>query len=86
MNNAFNRNRGEVQSIKRVAHPSRRVAYHEAEHGKRPIKNGTVALHEIASYISAYAVPDELINKLEALIVRGFANDLLNARMERLYS
>jgi len=84
MNLAFNRERGDVQSIKRVDHPSNRVAYKEAEHGRRSIKNQPVALHEIASYMSAYAVADDLINKLEALIVRAFANDLLNVRMPNL--
>jgi len=83
MNLAFNRKRGDVQSIKRVDHPSNRVAY-RTEHGTRSIKDQPVVLHEIASYMSAYAVADELINKLEALIVRAFANDLLNVRMPTL--
>jgi hypothetical protein len=84
MNLAFNRDRGVVQSIKRVVHPSNRVAYKKAVDGTRSIKNQPVALHEIASYMSAYEVADELIGKLEALIVRTFANDLLNVRMENL--
>jgi hypothetical protein len=84
MNLAFNRDRGEVQSIKRVDHPSSRVVYKEAEHGRRPIKKHSVALHELASYMSAYEVANDLIGKLEALIVRTFANDLLNVRMENL--
>jgi hypothetical protein len=33
--------------------------------------------------MSAYEIADELIGKPEALIVRSFANDLLNVRMER---
>jgi len=36
----------------------------------------------INSYMSAYHVPDGLIGKFEALIVRSFANDLLNVKME----
>jgi hypothetical protein len=82
MNLAFNRDRGEVQNIKRVAHPTSKVAYKEKEDGRRTIKKQPVALHAIASYMSAYEIADDLIGKLEALIVRSFANDLLNVRME----
>lgn len=82
MNKAFNRDRGEVQNIKRVSHPQRRVEYRGLEEKKRQIVKQDVALHHIASYCSAYAVPDLLIGKFEALIVRAFANDLLNVRME----
>jgi hypothetical protein len=82
MNNAFNRKRGEVQSIKRAAHPTNRIPYKGPEKKKRPIVRQKVALHEIASYVSAYQVADGLIRKFEAVIVRAFANDLLNVRIE----
>jgi predicted transcriptional regulator len=82
MNNAFNRNRGEVQNIKRVAHPTNRIEYRGLEEKKRQIVREAVALHQLASYMSAYRVPDGLISKIESLIVRSFANDLLNVRME----
>jgi hypothetical protein len=83
MKSAFNRDRGDVQSIKRVGHPSSWKAYSKVKDGKRPIKRLPVALHQIASYVSAYEVSTDLISKLEALIVRAFANDLLNVRMEK---
>lgn len=79
INNAFNRERKEVQTIKRVGHPVRRVAYGTRE---RQIVSREVTLHEIASYFSAYKVPDAMINNLEAMLVRSFANDLLNIKME----
>ena len=41
-------------------------------------------LYELAAYISAYMVADEMINELEALLVRVFPNDLLNKRIEKL--
>lgn len=82
MNNAFNRDRGEVQNIKRVSHPQRRVEYKGLNERRRQIVKQDVALHHIASYCSAYEVPDALIGKFEALLVRSFANDLLNVRME----
>lgn len=84
MNNAFNRDRGEVQNIKRVVHPSNRVSYREYKEKQRRISKQSVPLHEIASYCSAYEIPERLIGKFEALIVRAFANDLLNVRMENL--
>jgi hypothetical protein len=40
-------------------------------------------LYDLADYFSAYSVDDGMINDLEALLVRGFANDLLNVKMER---
>ncbi|WP_157476694.1 hypothetical protein [Lysobacter sp. Root690] len=83
LNNAFNRDRREVQSIKRVSHPQKRVKYKGPEEKKRQIVRQNVPLHDIAAYFSAYEVPDRLIGKFEALIVRAFANDLLNVRMEK---
>lgn len=82
MNNAFNRDRGEVQYIKRVAHLNNRVEYRAAQEQHRQITKEAVPLHDITSYCSAYEIPDQLIGKFEALIVHTFANDLLNVRME----
>ena len=82
LKNALNRSR-EIQKIKRVSHPHARTRFRTSEEKTRQIKAETVALHHLATYVSAYAVPDGLINSLEALLVRGFANDLLNIRMER---
>jgi hypothetical protein len=81
INVAFNRNRGEVQSIKRVNYPTNNA--HWKENQKRQIKKTPVVLHEIARYVTAYKVPPRLITKFEALIIRSFANDLLNVRMEK---
>jgi len=80
LNLAFNRNRGEVQSIYRVSHPTKRMKF-----GTKPrqIVSRPVALHELAAYFSAYQVPDAMINDLESMLVRSFANDLLNLRMEK---
>jgi hypothetical protein len=82
MNNAFNRDRGEVQSIKRVSHPKNGVEYRAPQEQRRQIFKQTTPLHDLASYCSAYEVPDQLIGKFEALIIRAFANDLVNVRME----
>jgi hypothetical protein len=50
--------------------------------GRRLITKRSVALHNIASYMSAYEIADDLIGKLEALIVRALANDLLNVGVD----
>jgi hypothetical protein len=83
INSTFNRERGEVQKIKRVRHPSRKQDYRTSDEKSRQIGSHIVPLHELASYFSAYDVTDSMIEDLEALLVRSFANDLLNIRMER---
>lgn len=83
MNAAFNRQR-DVQKIMRVAHPERNQAFKTSDEKKRQIRETTVKLHDIAMYFSAYQVADGMINSLEAMLVRCFANDLLNVRMEKL--
>jgi hypothetical protein len=80
---AFNRKRGDVQRIKRVKHPNRKVQYRTSNEKSRPIKDQPVPLYELAAYFSAYDVSNDMINEVEALLVRSFANDLLNKRMER---
>lgn len=84
INNAFNRDRGEVQSITKVDHPSNSKKYDQNTNKNLKIKSGSVALHDIATYLSVYEVCSPLISKLEALIIRSFANDLLNVRMENI--
>lgn len=83
MTGAFNRDRDSVQKIKRVRHPERRVHYRTSDEKSRQIVEYSVPLHELAAYFSAYHVVDGMIDELESLLVRSFANDLLNIRMER---
>lgn len=83
MNLAFNRKRDSVQKIKRVKHPSRKQSYRTSEEKTRQIRELSVPIHELAAYFSAYAIDDSLIDEVESLLVRSFANDLLNIRMER---
>lgn len=82
MLSAFNRAR-EVQKIRRVRHPSRKVAYKTSDEKSRQIRERSVPLHELAGYFSAYHVDLGLIDEVESLLVRSFANDVLNIRMER---
>lgn len=82
INLVYNRERT-VQTIKRVDHPTRRQDFATSDELRRQIRERSVLLHEMSAYISAYKVADGLINELESLLIRGFPNDLLNARMER---
>jgi len=80
---AFNRKRPVSQSLYRVRHPQGHKDYKTSDEQERQIRRVGVPLHELAAYFSAYEVPDAMIDSLEALLVRGFANDLLNVRMEK---
>ena len=84
ISNAFNRDR-DIQRIKRVGHPKRNVEFKAGEEKQRQIYDRPVRLHELASYLSAYEVANGMIGKVEALLVRGFANDLLNVKMEYFF-
>ena len=83
MNLAFNRDRGDIQKIKRVRHPERNQAYKTTNEKTRQITDHIVPIHELARYFSAYHVAEGMIGDVEAMLVRSFANDLLNKRMER---
>ncbi len=81
MNLAFNRKR-DVQTIALVHHPERNQEFKPGYEKLRQPKDTQLELFDLAYYFSAYHVDDGMINDLEALMVRGFANDLLNVRME----
>ena len=80
MKNAFNRDR-ETQKVYRVYHPMKTEFVSAHEKNRQP-RETQICLYELAAYFSAYHVLEGMIDELEALLVRGFANDLLNARME----
>ena len=82
MNLAFNRVR-EVQAITLVNHPERNQEFRPGYEKLRRPKEKRLELSDLAFYFSAYQVADGMIDDLEALMVRGFANNLLNVRMER---
>ena len=81
MNQAFNRRRG-VQKIALVQHPELNKEFKPGYEKLRQPRDTLLELSDLAAYFSAYYVDDGMINDLEALMVRGFANDLLNVRME----
>jgi hypothetical protein len=82
INLAFNRKRY-VQKIKRVKHPEQKRQYQTSDEKTRQIDEVSIPLYELAAYFSAYEVTDGMVGEVEALLVRSFANDLLNVRMEK---
>jgi hypothetical protein len=82
MNSAFNRRRA-VQTVKLTAHPVREQAFVRGDQQPRQIRPRQLVLADIAAYMSAYDVVPEMINGIEALLVRAFPNDVLNVRMEK---
>lgn len=80
-NKAYNRPREESQFLWRVDHPRIRPREFNRDQRRR-VKLEAVALHELAVYMSAFEVAKDFIKDAEALLVRAFANDLLNTRME----
>ena len=81
MNLAFNRPR-EIQTIALVAHPDRNLHFKPGYEKLRQPKQTQLELYDLAHYFSAYQVENGMIDDVEALLVRGFANDLLNVKME----
>lgn len=86
MTSALNRDRGENQTIRAVQHPTQNQAYKPTEEKSRQIIKMSVYLCDIAAYFSAYSVVGELIDSMEAFLVRAFANDILNKKMENFSS
>lgn len=82
MNLAFNRDRG-TQTVKLIDHEPESAEFFPAYEKGKQHRPTQLRLHSLAWYFSAYAVDDGMIDDLEALLVRGFANDLLNVKMER---
>ena len=81
MNSAFNRER-QLQKIRKTNHPDRKQEFRTYDEIRRQITERNVPLCALAYYFSAYSVSSGMISNLEAFLVRGFANDLLNKKME----
>jgi len=82
INDAFNRKR-DAQIAWKVKHPKTRADFLPAFKKPRTIKKQKVYLHDLASYFSVYQVDGDLTDKIEALLIRVFANELTNTRIER---
>jgi hypothetical protein len=78
---AFNGGR-KGQLLWRANHPEIGQDFEPAHQRQRPIRKCNVYLCDIAFYFSAYKVDASLINNVEALMIRAFANELTNVRIE----
>lgn len=81
MNLAFNRER-EIQKINLTDQPDRNQKFRPGHEKLRQPRKTQLPLSDLAYYFSAYKIDHGMIDDLEALLVRGFANDLLNSKME----
>jgi hypothetical protein len=79
---AFNRDRT-TQKVFRVKHPTRSQAFSPAFKTARQPRATQLSIGDFAAFVSVYEVDGGMVDDLEALLVRGFANDLLNRKMER---
>lgn len=82
MKSAFNRDR-KTQQLRLVEHPVTGTGYRAACDAPRDIVKTHLQLCHMATYFSAYEVSKDMINNIEALLVRVYANGLLNARTEK---
>ena len=83
MKAAFNRDRQNLQLLRRVNHPDKKaIPFKPSDEKSRQIVQRAVPLSALAAYFSAYEVPVALIDDMEAFLIRAFPNDLLNKKME----
>ena len=86
MTSAYNRKRPASQHLTVADHPVNNVPYRRSDEKLRQIRKRDVRLYDLAEYVSAYCVANEDIDVFEALLIRCFANDLLNTRIEKIPS
>ena len=84
MRAAFNRDRQNLQTLNRVQHPEKRISFKPSDEKARQIVPRTVPLAELSRYFSAYQIPSDFIDDMEAFLIRAFPNDLLNKKKEKL--
>lgn len=79
---AFNRSRA-TQTVFRVAHPKTGRDFTPGYKKPRQPTSKQLNLSKLAAFVSVYEIDQGMIDDLEALLVRGFSNDLLNKKIER---
>ncbi|MCY3751102.1 MAG: hypothetical protein OXG54_06840 [Gammaproteobacteria bacterium] len=75
MKGSFNQNQQKSRKIYGVNHSSNTKVV-------RKLEPQSVQLHELAKYFSAYQTHPEMTHNIEALLIRAFADNLMNKRME----
>ena len=84
MRSAFNRFRNEVKDtmvIIRSAHTKNKM---KKVKFNKPIKRHRVSISDVSAYFSAFRIDKNLISTIEAIMIRAFANNLTNSKIENL--
>lgn len=79
MNSAFNRDRETI--MYNVMHKTTGSTLGQ---DNRVLRKRKTYFKDIAHYFSAYEIDYEVINKIEALMIRSFTNSLFNVKMESI--
>ena len=80
MKSSFNHDQQKSRQLYRIDH-SPNAKPHAQKLGPKPVQ-----LHELAKYFSAYEVDPNITHNIEALLIRAFADNLMNKKMENFIS
>lgn len=76
MKSSFNHDQQKSRQLYRIDHsPNAKLL--DKKLGPKPVQ-----LHELAKYFSAYEVDSNFVDNIEALLIRAFADNLMNKKME----
>lgn len=81
INLAYNRARS-VRNIFCVQHAARLQSASSSGEKRSQVRSTSLPLRDLAGYVSAYHVAEEMIADVEALLLNGFPNNLLNTKIE----
>ena len=76
MKSSFNHDQQKSRQLYRIDHSPDAKPYAQ-KLGPKPVQ-----LHELAKYFSAYKVHEHMTHNIEALLIRSFADNLMNKKME----
>ena len=71
-----------IRRIYSASHPKTNVPFVAWPDQIRPVVQSRTRLCDLAWFVSAYEVSKNYIHDVEALLIRAFANDLINRSME----
>ena len=77
---SFNHDQQKSRQLYRIDH-SPKAKTQDQKLGPKPVQ-----LHELAKYFSAYEVEPHMVHNVEALLIRAFADNLMNKKMETFKS
>ena len=86
MKEAYNYRTCAERTISLVDHPKDNLKFQPSHEQPLPIKKTLFKLYDLAYYFSAYDINKGAITELEAFLIRCFANNLMNDRMEKTFA